>query len=97
MSDNGLQIRRVKLMGERLTLRTDISQEEIESMASFAEEKLSKFQISTSPDPKKQTLLAVLHLAGELLEMRQKYHKLSEIQSKSSELTQELLGQLEDI
>ena len=97
MSDSGMQIRRVKLLGERLTLRTDLSSDELETIEAFAQEKLQRFQIPNSPDPKRQLLLAALHMAGEILELRQKNHKLNELQSKSSDITRELLTRLEDI
>ncbi len=97
MAENGMQIRRVKLLGERLTLRTDLSADELETIAAFADEKLQRFQIANSPDPKRQLLLAALHMAGEILELRQKNHRLTELQTKSSDLTRELLGRLEDI
>ncbi len=92
-----MQVRRVRLLGERLTLRTDLSQEELDSIASYADEKMSRFMKASSADPKKQILLGVLHLTGELLEARVKMRDLDTEHSNNEETLKNLLKELDEI
>ena len=60
---------RVSILGREYTLRSQGSSEEIERVVSFVESRLSKMQAVKSVDTRDVTVLTLLNVAGQYLQL----------------------------
>jgi hypothetical protein len=91
-----LPLRSVTLAGERLQVRTIMSEEHWDEISQMAKEQLNKYVELSSFSNRKQILLSLLLMCEDVLQMRKRMLELEENEKKRAYAFDKIIALLED-
>lgn len=89
-------LRSVTLAGERLQVRTAMSEEHWDEISQMAKEQLSKYVELSSFSNRKQILLSLLLMCEDVFQMRKRMLELEENEKKRAHAFDKIITLLED-
>ena len=89
-------LRTVTLAGERLQVRTAMSEEHWDEISQMAKEQLNKYVELSSFSNRKQILLSLLLMCEDVLQMRKRMLELEENEKNRAQAFDKIIALLED-
>jgi hypothetical protein len=87
----------ISLLGEKFSIRTDLSAEKLQAAMSYANQILEKLVHKDGPNARRQILLSVLFLSQEVLQCKTESHNLKNRVEKLDNCILELSSLFENV